>query len=131
MTKKILGVLLSAVLFAGVSAAAELSDAEWTALKRQALERQRYVIYDNDDDDLLCFPKDTEFTVENYLALRTSFLHNYPVDSMVVNANYGAFQQLVFPNDCGELADFTWDRVKREDIRLEEQERTDCRTGAQ
>ena len=89
-------------------AAAELTDAQWAQLKQEAKNRQRYVIYDNDDDDLLCFPKDKEFTVENYLALRTSFLHNYPVDSMVVNANYGAFQQLIFPNDNGELADFAW-----------------------
>ena len=109
MKTHLLAIFSAFVALAMNISSAELSDAEWAELKRTARERQRHVIYDNDDDDLLCFPKDRPLTVENYLALRTSFLHNYPVDTMVVNANYGAFQQLVFPNDCGELADFIWD----------------------
>ena len=109
MTKRI-GIWLAAALAATLSlSAAELTDAEWAELKRQAKERPRLAIYDNDSDDALCFPKaQLPATPEKYLALRTSFLHKYPIDTIVCNATYGCFEQLVFKSDAGTLADFDW-----------------------
>ena len=104
-------VLFALAAMAGVlsAASAKLTDAEWAELKHQALERRRLAIYDNDCDDAFCFPKGRAVTVENYLALRTSYLHNYPIDTIVYNATYACFDQLVFPSAEGVLADASWD----------------------
>ena len=100
-----------ALLGALLAAAEEpLTDAIWAQMKREAKERQRLVIYDNDSDDATCFPKGRPVTPENYLALRTSFLHKYPVDTIVCTVTYGAFDQVAFESrKGGVLADFSWE----------------------
>lgn len=98
--------LVSALMMMIIGSAATPTDEEWQELKEQARERHRAVIYDNDTDDAAAFPANLEPTVENYLRLRTSFLHQYPVDTIVYNANYGAFYQLITPTRVGERLDF-------------------------
>ena len=86
-----------------------ITDAQWAEMKRQAKERRRLVIYDNDSDDATCFPKGRPVTPENYLALRTSFLHNYPEDTVFCNVIYGCIDQVPYDSKVGRLADFTWE----------------------
>ena len=84
---------------------AELSDAEWAAMKKRALERPRLVIYDNDGDDVNYHPG--EPTIEAIQAKRTTWLPKYPVNTLVYCVNGSTFQMHV-PTENGELADFEW-----------------------
>jgi len=109
---KVLQTILAMTAILGVAAAAiaaeSLSDSEWNELKRQAKERQRLAIYDNDSDDAVCFGTSTAVTPENYLARRTSYLAKYPIDTIVCNVTYGCFDQVVYPTQAGHLLDFDW-----------------------
>ena len=95
--------LLSALCL--MCSAAELTDAEWAALKRKALERPRTVIYDNDGDDVNY--NRGEPTIEGILAKRTAWLPKYPVNTLIYCVNGSTFQMKV-PTKNGELADFEW-----------------------
>lgn len=78
---------------------AGLSDAEWKAMKKSALERQRKIIIDNDGDDFSgSIPMNETVNPEKQMALRTSFMHKYPVDAIVYSVTYGSFDQLFVPN---------------------------------
>ncbi len=105
--KKILITLLLAALF--VLQGAELSDAEWKAMKKAALERQRKIIVDNDGDDFSgSIPMNETVNPEKQMALRTSFMHKYPVDTIVYSVTYGSFDQLFVPTKDG----ITWAYAK-------------------
>ena len=85
--------------------AAELTDAEWAALKKRALERPRTVIYDNDGDDVNY--NHGEPTIEGIQAKRTTWLPKYPVNTLIYCVNGSTFQMKV-PTENGELADYKW-----------------------
>jgi len=78
------------------------TDTEWEALREQAKNRQRNVIYDNDGDDAAAFPNGKEPSIENILALRTSFLNKYPVDNITYTITRGGFDHLLTPTTKGE-----------------------------
>ncbi len=99
----ILTTLLAALLLP--LAAAELTDAQWAQMKREALERPRTVIYDNDGDDVNYHHG--EPTVEALLAKRTTWLRKYPVNTMVYCINGSTFQ-MKMPTQNGELFDCVW-----------------------
>ena len=86
------------------AAAAELSDAEWAALKKKALERPRNIYY-NDGDDVNY--NHGEPTIEGILAKRTTWLPKYPINTLIYCVNGSSFQMKV-PTKNGELADFEW-----------------------
>ena len=102
MSKSTMFLLMAAALLVEAGAA-PISDADWLKMKKEAIERKRAVIYDNDSEDAGGFPKHLEPTDENFLALRTSYLQKYPVDTVVYNANYGACYQLLTPTRAGEV----------------------------
>ncbi len=88
---------------------AELSDSEWAAMKKAALERQRKIIVDNDGDDFSgSIPMNETVNPQKQLALRTSFMHKYPIDTIVFSVTYGSFDQLFVPTKDG----ITWAYAK-------------------
>ena len=95
--------LLAALCF--LTCAAELTDAEWAALKKKALERPRTIIYDNDGDDVNY--NHGEPTIEGIQAKRTTWLPKYPVNTLIYCVNGSTFQMKV-PTKNGELADYEW-----------------------
>ena len=58
-------------------------DEAWEALRREALERPRRVIYDTDGDDAAHFPAEKEATVENFLAQRVEWTRGSQIDTLV------------------------------------------------
>ena len=79
--------------------AAELTDAEWAAMKKAALERPRPIIYDNDGDDFNIHEGTP--TVEALMAKRTTWLSKYPVSTISFCVNGSCFQMKV-PTENGE-----------------------------
>ncbi len=79
--------------------AAELTDAEWAAMKQAAKERPRPIIYDNDGDDFNIHEGTP--TVEALMAKRTTWLSKYPVSTIVFCINGSSFQMKV-PTKNGE-----------------------------
>ena len=96
--------LLTALLSLLTLSASAMSDAEWEQLKREAVNRPRNVIYDNDGDDVNYhhgLP-----TIETILAKRTTWLNKYPVNTVIYCV--GTAFQVKFPTDNGELFDVQW-----------------------
>ena len=62
--RKVVSCLL--VLVAALVSAAEMSDAEWAAMRREMLSKPRRIWLDNDGCDAINFPKDMEVTLENF-----------------------------------------------------------------
>ena len=62
--RKVVSCLLA--LAAILLSAAEFTDAEWAAMRREMLAKPRRVILDNDGCDALNFPADKEITLENF-----------------------------------------------------------------
>ncbi len=63
--------ILSSLLLAFTAvmlSAAEFTDAEWAAMRREMLSKPRRVFLDNDGNDAINFPKDMEVTLENFYA---------------------------------------------------------------
>lgn len=88
-----IGVFTVIALGTAFAAAAELSDAEWAAMKREKFERQRGVLYNNDGADATAlFPADQESTPENFLNIRLRYAKGSKVDAVLYCAgNPGGF----------------------------------------
>ncbi len=80
------------------------TDTQWEELREEVKNRQRRVIYDNDGDDAAAFPLGRTRSIENILALRTSFLKDYPVDTITYSVTRSGFDHLVTRTSVGELA---------------------------
>lgn len=61
---------------------AEISDLEWANLKRQALNRQRKVIYNTDGCDALYFPKNLKASKENFIKQRLVYALGSKIDTI-------------------------------------------------
>ena len=82
---------LVAVALVPVVAAEPVSDEEWSRMCEAAKNRPRQVIYENDGDDCLVFPKNREKSIANWLDLRTSYLKNTEVDTVFYTPTEAGF----------------------------------------
>ncbi len=80
------------------------TEEQWAELREQAKNRQRRVIYDNDGDDVAAAPVGMEPSIEGILAQRTSFLKNYPVDTISYTVNRCGFEHLMTRTSVGAHA---------------------------
>lgn len=80
MKLRIIGTALCLLAAAG---AAELSDAEWSEMKRQALERRREVMYNTDGCDAVYFPEKLPATRQNFIDQRLKFALGSKVDTVL------------------------------------------------
>ena len=86
-----------------------MTDSEWQTMRKAALERQRKIIIDNDGDDFSdSIPMNETVNPDKQMALRTSFMHKYPVDTIVYSVTYGSFDQVFVPNKYAN----TWSYAK-------------------
>lgn len=111
----VLMILLLSVGAVSVPAAADpegsprqVSAETWEILREDAKNRQRRIIYDNDGDDACAFPTALEPSVDNLLALRTTYLKDYPVDTIFYTPRMASFGYLTTRTQVGDrfLADY-------------------------
>ena len=106
MKKSLISMLLVASIILPVMA---MTDSEWQTMRKAALERQRKIIIDNDGDDFSgSIPMNETVNPDKQMALRTSFMHKYPVDTIVYSVTYGSFDQVFVPNKYAN----TWSYAK-------------------
>lgn len=82
--------------------AAGLSDAEYAKLRKEARERKRQVILNNDGCDVLYFPRHWEISKENFLKMRTSFLAG-KCDTLMYCPISGGQGNFTLPIEGGDL----------------------------
>ncbi len=80
--KQLLHFLLLCCTAGSVTATEFSNDTGWEARRRQALDRPRHVIYNNDGDDATWYPNNLPVTPENFLARRLRTMENSQVESM-------------------------------------------------
>jgi hypothetical protein len=83
------GILL---LFCSIFATTAVSDDHYAQLRREARERPRSLVFNNDGCDVLYFPRHLEVTRENFLRLRTSWLANNGVPTALMYCPISAGQ---------------------------------------
>ncbi len=83
--------------------AALAQDDDFEAKRRELQNKPRMVIYDNDGNDAYCYPKDLEFSLENFLELRTTPLKGSAVTTIAYCTLTSAFGQFTYRTKVGEF----------------------------
>ncbi|HHX40500.1 MAG TPA: hypothetical protein GX715_11085 [Armatimonadetes bacterium] len=100
-------VLLLSAVTAEVEAQAGAPDA-FVQQRKQLAQRQRRVIFNNDGNEIIYFPKDLPVTVENVLARRTSPLLGTHVDSIFYCPISSGFGYFTHNTKVGSVLEHTW-----------------------
>jgi hypothetical protein len=72
-------------------------------MRRDLCRRPKRVIYNTGADDMVCFPKDVEVTVENLLARRTATLIGTHVDRLVFRPITSGFSHFALDIKTGSV----------------------------
>ena len=81
---------------------AEMNDADWIRLKKQAVDRKREIIYNTDGCDALYFPKDMDATRENFIQRRLIHAIGSKVDTISYCPVSSGFGHLTSRTDVGD-----------------------------
>lgn len=79
-----------------------IGDEEWEALREAAKNRQRRVIRDNDGMDCTDLPVSRGISIKSFYDYRTSYLTNYPVDTICYTPKSACFGYLTTRTDVGD-----------------------------